>query len=349
MEQEHYLIGKRNLKKDNHWEELNREYFRITKPTVICLGGNGTIEARNANFMCRIAQSLVGVTEPTAANEIATTQDIDFVGISYVIDDKKNETGSISETDYSQLLRSIFQPLYLNEKGRPYPREQILKNFNLITFFSHCYGATVVSTLIEKTRENMRGFGIDAQTIDDALGQVFAVNYAPWQSVPCPNLQVISEKDITLPSGPVRSKITCEFLEDRFFHRCNGEGTVAFKENDNTISLIASRLTRKEQDEHSISFIERDGNWRIWEDDVLYGDDVSKAMGVALVYSIASGIQNQRSASFTPKLGVDEVLHKVQSILGATQNVDFADAIEQIIKRFEAKQNKKQREPVLEY
>lgn len=209
-------------------------------------------------------------------------------------------------------------------------KEQILKNFSQITFFSHCHGAKEVSNLIHEVRYNMSAIGIDERTIEDAIGQLYSVSYAPWQVVPCPGLQVIPQKDNTLKRAPLLAKNSEDFLFNRQFCEQIGEGTVAFKENDNTISLIVSHITKQATDEHSIGYIERDDKWRIDTKDVAYGDEVSMAMGVALAYSIANSMQNRQSNHFIPKLTTDEMLKKVQSILGATQSHEFANIVKQI-------------------
>ena len=335
---EHYFFGKRNLKVENHWEELDSGPFRITKPTVICFGGNQTIKPADANYICKVAQGLVGIKDPVAPNEIGTTNDVDFVGIAYGIDDttgygknqKISDTSSLTDEEIAELALNIFAPLYFDEKGHIRPQEQILKNFNQITFFSHCYGAAEVNALIYKVYHNMTSVGIDKATAEAAIGQLYSVSYAPWQIVPCPGLQVIPEKDNTVVGGPALSKISSSFIDGRYRNIYQGEGTVAFKENDDTISLIVSNVTKDEQDEHPISFIARNANWQMQNENIAYGDEVSMAMGVALSYSIASAIQNRNSQQFTPKPTADEILGKVQSILGKTQNNEFAKAIEDI-------------------
>lgn len=349
---EHYFTCKRNLNEENHCEELDSDNFRIAKTengfrtTVICFGGNGTVDPYDINHLIKIVQGLVGVKESKFKNQIATIEDVDFIGIAYGKDKdqmtgnsknpEKIETSSLTGVETAELALNIFAPLYMDEMGKILPKEQMLRNFNQITFFSHCWGAAEIEKIILQARQNMRAIGISEKVIDDAFGQVFSVSYAPWQCVSCPGLQVIPEKDLTITNGPGWSKISCDFLNKRFMHRNSGghifeeykgEGTVAFKENEKTVSVIVSNMTQNLLDEHDVDLVKRDTKWRIDGEDIMYRDDVSKAMGVALSYSIASGIQNQRSSTFIPKLTPDEILQKVQSILGVTQNDKFADAI----------------------
>lgn len=324
---EHYYIGKRNRQiEDSHWEDLDGKTFRVdcstpAKRTVLCFGGNGSTKARNANFVCSVAQSLVGIKEPRFKNEIATTNDIDFVGIGYGNNyDDDDSTGSLTSSELDELIKSIFEPLYLDEKGQIRPTNEILQNFNRITFFAHCHGAREVSEITSRTMGRMLDAGISRSAANEAIKQLFAVAYAPIINIDCPNLQVITERDGMLPGGPLLSSVSSKFLDERFKNGRIGEGTVAFQEDDHTISLIASNLTKHGEVEHSIGTIQRDDHWKMLEKDLAYGDEVSQAMGVVLSYAI------------TRESGLDLsfVLQKVQSILGQTQNADFAHQIDTI-------------------
>ena len=322
---EHYHIGKRDLKKDNHWENLNGVNFRVTKPTVLCFGGNGSVTPQSANYMCRVAQSLVGIKEPKHENEIATTNDVDFIGIAY------SERHFLGEEAKSELIKNIFEPLYLGADGTPLSREQILKNFSLINFFAHCHGVEEVSTLLMRVYCKMIESEIDQQTAKDALMQTFSVCYAPIRPLSTPGLQVIPEKDEVIRGGPIFAEISSKFLGKRFHDKSSGKGTVVFKENKNVVTLIVSDMSNFYNDEHAIDFIERDEKWNIAiKRSVAYSDEVSKAMGVALTYSIVNGLENQKSDKLIRKPNSDFMLQRVKSILRQSENVMFAREIEKI-------------------
>lgn len=322
---EHYHIGKRNLKKDNHWESLNGVDFYITKPTVICFGGNGSITPQSANYMCRVAQSLVGIKEPKYENEIATTANVDFIGIAY------SERHFLGEDAIAEIIKKIFEPLYLDKNGSPLSMEQILKNFSLVTFFAHCHGAEEVSILTMRVYCKMMECGISQEVAKEALMQTFTVCYAPIRPISTPGLQVIPEKDEIIRGGPLFAEISSKFLEKRFYDKSDGKGTVVFKENKNVVTLIVSDMSNFYNDEHAIDFIERDEKWNIAiKRSVAYSDEVSKAMGVALTYSIVNGLENQKSDKLIRKPNSDFMLQRVKSILRQSENVRFAREIEKI-------------------
>lgn len=339
---EHYYVGERDLHEENHWKPLDAKNTHITniKPNdnnhelirtkVICLGGNLSLKAKNANYMCKIAQSLIGIKEPKFQNEIATTKDIDFVGIGYgsnytdIEGFDEESTGSLTEEEVTELAKSIFEPCYLDENANIRPKAQILKNFNRITFFSHCYGARVVVFLTHKAYHNMLDLGIDKQIADEAVNRIFSVTYAPAVAIPYPGLQIIPEKDKTLIGGPLFSPVSDEFLFDRFENGRFGTGTVAYKENDNLVSLIVTHMTKNKRDEHPVGYVERDQHWQLLEKDNIFGDTISQTMGAILATAIACSLKNQ------PRPNSDVILQEVKTMLGESQNNTFMNQIDQI-------------------
>ncbi len=328
---EHFSLGKRNLDSENKWEEIDIDNYRIKKPTVLCLGGNGSISPKKANSLCKIAQNLVGLKQPTTKNEFATTEDVDFVGIAYGRYSKNDNTSFLTDEESKEIVDKIFLPMCKDENGNVLPREKILKNFNMVTIFSHCYGAKEASIMLGRTINKMSNMGIDMATACDAVNQIFAVSYAPFEECGCPSLQIIPMKDQVLIGGPNFSDISHRFLMDKFLCDKNkGKGTVAFKEDSFTISLIVSDMTDNVSDEHGVIVASRDEAWQFMEDDTYFGDEVSQVMGNALAKSISNSIQNFNSETFTPKPSLDEILEETKSILGETKSDAFENAIHKI-------------------
>lgn len=324
---EHFTIGKRNLKCDNNWQELSCNEFKISKPTVFCFGGNSTISAKTANGMCKIAQNLIGLKQQ-ATGEFATEEDVDFIGVVLGVNSIAGD-GALTQEEKTEFVQNYFLPLCVNENGVPLPKEQILKNFNQITFFSHCYGSNEISDLLQETFHQMSALGINKNTANEALSEMFTVSYAPFKKCGYPSLQVIPMKDIFLENGPQNSPVSKQFLESDF--ATNSNGTVAYKEDSSTISILTSNMLQESMDEHSVDLVRRDENWKLVNDDgVEYGDEISKAMGYALAGSIANSIQNQNSTTFTPKPTINAILEDVKDILVEAQSSEFENIIEKI-------------------
>ena len=52
------IWGRRNPKiEGSHWEQLDLSNYKITKPIVICLSGNGTINEKEANGFCKTSKT----------------------------------------------------------------------------------------------------------------------------------------------------------------------------------------------------------------------------------------------------------------------------------------------------
>lgn len=338
---EHYSIGRRNLEKEKNWENLDPKSFKVTKPTVFCFGGNATIDSKDANAMCKIAQSLVGIKQPTIENEFATTEAVDFIGIAYgKADDKGIRSSSLTKEERTEFAETIFLPLCIDENKNLLPKNKIIKNFNQITFFSHCWGTREICSIIGRGLHKMLELGIDKATATQAFRQVFSVSYAPYQEYVCTGLQVLPMKDKNILGPIYGAEISNRFLMDTFMGRIHkGNGTIAFKENDHTVSVLVSDMTKDLNNEHFIHITARDSDWKYKEGMPVYGDEVSKVMGNALASSIANSIQNQNSDSFTPKPSLDTILEETQSILADTQCSEFESEINQIKEELNLKLN----------
>lgn len=329
-EYEPYTLGRRNLNCEKHWEPLASSLFRITKPTVICFGGNVSTTARDANAMCKIAQGLVGAKLPTTEKEFATIDDVDFIGVGYGKNEERDSKGYLTKNEKLHFVSNMFLPLCVDEKGSILPKEQIIKNFNQISFFSHCYGAKEISSIVGVTYKEMLKMGIEDEVANDAIDQMFSVSYAPYQNVGIPSLQVISMKDRIMLFGPKGSKVVGRFLANETGGETCG-GTVAFKEDDYTATVLVSGLVKENLNEHPIEHICRNENWEyINNESVEYGDEVSQVMGYALASSVANSIQNQNSNNFISKPSVEEILEGAKSILGETQSDVYESSIESI-------------------
>ena len=335
---ERFSIGKRyfagNPENPNKWgwQELDLSDVKINKPTVFCLGGNASLTSREANGMCKLAQRLMGVKGPTGAGEIGTSNDVDFLGISYGKSSPNNSvTSSLTDMERLDIIQSIFRPFYLSDDGTALSREQMLKNFNRVTFFAHCHGATEVRKISLGIFEDMKNLGINEKDANDAVDQMFAVAYAPEFQCAIPTLQVwsIKDKNVFDSPGPDFGKVTNDFYSAQWQQK-SGDGTVAFRGSDYSISVITTEIAKSNSDEHPISVISRDDDWKIEAKDPTYGDEVSMVMGNALALSVANSIQNENSAEFTPTPTLDEILEETNSILAGTKNQSFYEAIERI-------------------
>lgn len=57
--------SRRGLGNLNNWEMLDFEKFGITKPTILCFGGNSTTDVITANVFCKITSNLIRLKSKT--------------------------------------------------------------------------------------------------------------------------------------------------------------------------------------------------------------------------------------------------------------------------------------------
>jgi len=325
-----FSIGRRNLDKENNWEELDIKKYKITKPTVICLSGTGSVCAKDANRMCKLAENLIGAKDKTCDNEFATKKDVEFVGISYGKINKFDSNGFLSKDERDLIIKNIFEPLYCDKNGDLLSKNDMAKNFNKITFFAYCYGAHEVSEFVYSVYGDILKRGLDEVTANEVMDQMFAVAYAPTEVCACPSLQVFSAKDqnnhYAVEKGNIFANKGIQNLYDNKF----GQGTRVYKESDYTASIITSALTRNWSGEHSILLVDRDEDWKYVEEYSAFGDEVSQVMGNALAMSVANSIQNTNSEIFIPKPTIDDVIEQANSILGETKESESTDCFDQI-------------------
>lgn len=320
-------IGKRNLDAPNHWQELDLSSYKITKPTVICLGGNFTKKSREANNMCKIAESLLGLKRQIS-DERATYNDVDLVGVAYGEIEGKSASSSTAVTmlEVAEMVDSLLLPLAVNDQGERLSMEEAQRNFCNVNFFSHCYGATVINSMIFDLGRKMLALGYQSSEILNIEGQMTSVSYAPTAEVyNMPSFQVVSARDgvSMVPTGA--SKHFNDLFFDVFEGRKVFSGNYLFKEDENTVTLYTSNMSSLPTNEHLISLLGRSEFWRYNTLNADNADGVSQATAYALATAVATGVKNQINDSFDPKPTVDEMFEGCKSVLSGFKQATFQD------------------------
>ncbi len=325
-----YEIGRRDTTKENKWESIDINNFHIHGPTVICFGGRGTIMPRHANYLCRLAGSLMG------NNDEKCSIDIDFWGVVHGRDENGEPVSRLTVSDEREIAEKLSTAL-CTSGGHVLPDEDIIRNFNNITFFTHCQGASELNDVIGFIRENMIRLGISPVCIAKAMGQMFAVNYAPLEFCDIPSLNIISMKDRTLREHFAGSGAD-DTLSKKIFNILNasnaGQGNVIIKDDENNATLICSNLTldgETENIEHRITFLDRDAEWDSSVFDISrHGDHVSQIAGYALAMSVASGIKNSISTTFSPKPTIDQFISDARDIMADSESGAFRAIVDSV-------------------
>lgn len=319
------VIGKRDFSKPNHWQNIELGNFKITKPTIICLGGNCTITTEEANGVCKVASSLIGLKNKFD-DEQATTQDVDVIGIAYgSLENSDNpNTTMVTKQEIGLIVDTLLMPLAFDEQGNRYSFEQAQRNFCNLNFFSHCYGSKVLNEMNFDLMRKMLSQGYSSRETLDLEKQMTSVAYAPMEEVfNMTAVQAISLKDLTTA---VPSNANAGF-QDAYLDIVRGNtvfsGTSLFIEDENTVTLFTSSMSPKPGNEHAINFIARDERWRYGLLNPDHGDEVSQVLGYALATAVATGLQNEYSQEFIPKPTTEQIYLSAKDILSPFEQQDL--------------------------
>lgn len=330
---EKFKFGRRDTKTPNlknHWQDIDLSSYRITKPTVICLGGNGTTDTREANGMAKIVQNMIGESE-----------DVDIISITYS-HSNLFDVGLLSTKEEYEIVQKLFIPLLFDENGNKLPQKQAIKNFRNITIFAHCYGARNVWEDCEKILylELMRK-GVDAFDLNRLIEQIFVVSYASSckkGSTMTFNIKSINDRFfgeeyknemLSLNMQKTRFSTCSKIALDLFMFEAmenpkllEDVGEKFFKKHKyvlaksgKTINLFTDKLSLDDSD-HEVSVISRSETWAPSINSTLLGKAVSQSVAFALASSLVNASINNQNSGFVP-LDLDGVISDTEHLLQA--------------------------------
>ncbi len=316
-----FQIGKRNLEKENHWEKLDINKFCISKPTLLCFGGNRTMDCYDANAFCKCADKIIR----NYADKTSTSfdkNDFDIIGFAYghYNRDKNDdiEVSSLSSEEKKLIAERIFFPLFLDKNGRLFNKDAILRNFNMITIFSHSYGSIAVNEIINIVFNKFMEFRLDYRDIQDIFSQIISVSYAPRSVIAgVSNIQIISGCDgYDIPLNSNR------FLRNLYYSRFYNiqdekqKGSGVCLTDENTISLLTTNMTNEKNiNDHVMSVFMRG----IDSDNKENSKNIFKIAESVLSNSISNSISNFHSKNFVSKIALKDLFMKSKIMLGSKQ------------------------------
>lgn len=301
------LLGKRDLNiEGSHWQNLNMHDFKISKPTIICLGGNRTITEKDANAVCKIAQHLLlGTVEKSRQEELMNA--VDFIGVSYK--NKPNCDGNIGDDEITEIVDKLILPLCLND-GNVLTVDAICKNLSRITFFSHCHGARETFKICKELNKRLiRDFGLTGEDTDRVFESMAQISYAS-NTIPSftPNLEVFSgndEHDETVLSRE------CDFKNGHIVVEKDGTNEKIEKYFESVV-VLTDKIT-DEYNEHGLLVLDVDENGKTVSGNK-NGQVISNIVADALKNSVKNSFENMKSNNYVPKLTTDEMFNNAKSI-----------------------------------
>lgn len=293
-----FSIGKRSGNASNHWQNIDLNNYSITRPTVLCFGGNMTKTPKDANAMCKVAEGLLSKTS-NYKEDFCSKFGVDIIGIAYG-EDRVGDKGHLSAEETKELSSKIFYPLFKNSDGSPKSVQEAQKGFSNISFLSHCAGATAISGILNDVKNEMIKCGYSQTEIQSTMGQMNSVTYAPLQPIPLiNNLEVYSGADERFPPPPNRQ---CLDLWERDYR-----GVAINKEEGNTVSLYTDSLTNDNRNgDHAIQTI-NSGTKK--------AEAVSSVMSRALTCSVINSINNSNSNQVVANMSSSDMYNQCDSQL----------------------------------
>ena len=309
------IWGRRNPKiEGSHWEQLDLSSYKMTKPIVICLSGNATINEREANGFCKTAENLMGL-KLSSDNQEEIYEYADLIGVSYS-NREGSETGRLTNEDIESLVTNILMPLCVDESGQRLPLEQVCKNVSAVTFFSFCHGAIETFNICREFNVKLiKELGFNGEETDIILQSMMEISYSP---------RTVSNLIPRVSAYSARDTKNAVFLQEFDF---NNQDIVLQSIHQNVkqrvffdgIDIYASRLSDFSRDEHGVNIIRRDEDWQSM-DKSKNADCVSQMMGYALARSVANSINNFNSDTYIPKIPMEQLLGELKDIQQSFEN-----------------------------
>lgn len=190
------IIGRRCPKTPENpvgWEDIPLQDIKFDKPTVLCLSGDGTLTARDANAMAKYAERLLGRIG------LEGQRDIQILSAYYRNANAREMTNSRlchTEADKSHFSEEERNPSYIfdfyeqclrkitrQKNGRK--REiseacRLMRNLNVLAF---CHGDYVTCKLNEIMNEDMKRLGYTSGETDAVARQAAVISVVPQDNL----------------------------------------------------------------------------------------------------------------------------------------------------------------------
>ncbi len=349
------IVGQRVAKKDdnNSWKLLKLKEIDTTKPILICLGGNGTLIPKDANFYAKVAQQFLG-----------TQNNYDFIPIISFCYSKYEKTyskkGSFIDNEIKEIAQQLFAPL-ISENGVKLELNQAQKNMRNITFLTHCYGASALHKLVLECSKMMERLQYNQNEITQILQNIVHVSYAPDINTSyTKNIFVKSLSDKRFGNAYKQElnrfylmndcTIIQENIDKNKQNKANalnnietnnhqkstiknepylGQGELILDEN--CLNLFVGSLINELTstiDEHSIQIVQRnyklnekdDDDKCLWKTIVQRAEGASQCLAQSLILSVLNSIKNSQQAEFEPFYSLDELKEINQNTLDNFNN-----------------------------
>lgn len=319
---------RRNPREEYHFETIDLDTFRVTRPTVFCFSGNGAISTHEANGTCKIVEHQLRLLfdEKSGFN---LYDNVDLVGVVYGAPNSSH-TGRIGDEVILQFVRNVLCPLCFDKNWRIKDMDSILRSMSLVNFFTFCHGSIEVANILRCFVCDFLVPSLSLEDVDKVLSAIMQVSFAPnTPSIFCPSVLVTSFRDkFAIYDREVYEDNfgTLDGIDVTYNSAYSSLGEKDEYKHFPHIHLYSSNLNnigeRRFGDEHHLTLVDRNYDWngiidRPNGDNIDFGrnaDAVSQMMSYALCTSIENGLANMHSSHYIPKIEISELYKDLLSI-----------------------------------
>lgn len=325
-------IGKRNLQAPNHWELLDLDELQFTKPTVICLSGNGTVTNKGANGFAKQAETYLDLMFKNKDGK-STLDNVDIIGLKYVIS-PTTAVGGFDDDLYEQMSVAMLE-LLTDKNGNKLALDTAKQKMSRITFFTYCAGNQELQNIIAKLNDKLSLVGYTQNEIDAINQATLEVCFAPLsvEYNKVPSVRFISLKDSLMNArlGPQLEKLTGGATPN-FDGVCFHQDEPGFLYGEQCATATAGSLqvfstslfnsSSEAIDEHLVRLTARDEDWNLkpsYRNGVEHrapnADCISQMMAWALCKGVENSMQNFHAEQYVPNTYWHELGGDFKSIM----------------------------------
>lgn len=180
-------------KNDFNWESVN--HIPIDLPCVIALGGDGTINPRNANgYAKKIEKKLyaTGINDVNIYTVVydfgdeslgakpQTAREIQMKNFKRNLSIKDNSNPENINPEYIKQLFNVAILPRIVENNQKLPLKKVVDNIRNITFLAHCHGAYVFLELEKIMQHEMTAVGYTKEEKQIILKELVCIAHAPY-------------------------------------------------------------------------------------------------------------------------------------------------------------------------
>ncbi len=334
-----------------HWREMDINHINLTKPTILCFGGIGTTNDKDANFVAKMIQRLLGINAEANLVSIVHSHYMGETAARYFDEDKEEHLRNHIKESYD-IVDALFLPIVCDKNGNRLMVQEACRNVRNINIFAHCYGYfSTVNYVEDALKSTLEMLCYTEDEIRQILKQIFVVSYEAGDifQTGFSNLNINSVnselwRDIVL-AFPERDLSTAEMFDgeaekimaSQMYQTKEPALVEKFLRNNkylllkegNVIDILTNGLTIDKTD-HDLStiYMHQDKSYSYYTNEL--GRIVSQTIAAALKIALDNSIENNYTTRFKP-LDMDKIfaacdksLKLSRTYFGMVSDLDFS-------------------------